>query len=42
VAGWAERPGGLAGRWADCAESIYKFFRKNCFGGHNCNDPNLF
>jgi hypothetical protein len=21
VAGWAERPGGLAGRWADWAES---------------------
>jgi hypothetical protein len=26
VAGWAERPGGSAGRWADWAESEGKFF----------------
>jgi hypothetical protein len=26
VAGWAERPGGPTGRWADWAESEGKFF----------------
>jgi hypothetical protein len=26
VAGWAERPGGPGGRWADWAESEGKFF----------------
>jgi hypothetical protein len=28
VAGWAERPGGPAGRWGDWAESEGKFFSK--------------